>query len=183
MINLLPPQTKRHIRAARQNIVLRRYCFLVVFSALLFSAIFAVGFWVTSDEKSQAERAKAADQQAMAQYADVREQAEQFASDLKTAKEILGGSVSFSDLIIDIAATVPPGVVLNNLALGATTQKGPIDITGRAKSYDAVLAIKTSLESSDIFQDVNIASTTQGDSEGDYQFTFNIKAQFSGDNK
>ena len=40
MINLLPPQEKKQIRAGRVNIILRRYCIIsLVFAGLLFLTI------------------------------------------------------------------------------------------------------------------------------------------------
>jgi Tfp pilus assembly protein PilN len=185
MVNLLPPDTKRQIRAARMNVTLYRYCLLIVFTALLLGGVFAVGFWSDGNDRRLAEEAKAESQTAAAPYANTKSAAEAFAADLNTARTILGGNVSFSKLVLDIAAIVPRGVVLNNLALGTTAKADtPIDISGRATSYDAAVALKNSLEASPIFEKVNIVNINQTDISGanvsdiakNYPFAVSLKA-------
>ncbi|HSE61353.1 MAG TPA: PilN domain-containing protein [Candidatus Saccharimonadales bacterium] len=192
MINLLPPETKRQARAARMNVTLYRYCTLVVTTALLLGVVFTVGFWATANDKELADRIKAENQTAAQEYAKTKTAAEEFAKNLATAKTILGSDVSFSDLIFSIAAVIPQGVVLNNLTLGSTTPtttntNAPIDISGRAMSYDRAVNLKNSLENSPIFENVNIANISQTDtSTGSattitqkYPFSVTLKAQFT----
>jgi hypothetical protein len=188
MINLLPPETKKQIRAARVNVILINYCLLATFTALLLGAVFAVGFWADMNSRQLAEQAKKESDEATASYADTRKQAEEFARDLNIAKNILSSEVSFGKLILDIAGYVPRGVILSNLSLGTTTTKGPIDITGRADSYDGAVALKNSLENSPVFEKVNIFSIQQTDTaellEPDpiltrYPFVINLKAEYT----
>jgi Tfp pilus assembly protein PilN len=188
MINLLPPETKKQIRAARINVVLINYCLLATFTALLLGGVFAVGFWADMSSRNLAEQGKKESEQATAAYADTRKQAEEFARDLGIAKTILASEVSFGKLILDIAGYVPRGVILSNLSLGTTTTKGPIDITGRADSTDAAVALKNSLENSPIFEKVNIFNIQQTDTsalvEPDpvisrYPFVINLKAEYT----
>lgn len=44
MINLLSPEMKKQMRAARTNVTLYHYCLLLLSTALLLGAVFAVGF-------------------------------------------------------------------------------------------------------------------------------------------
>lgn len=188
MINLLPPETKKQLRAARMNVVLINYCLLVTITALLLGAVFALGFWADMGTRQLAEQGKAESAKATASYADTRKQAEEFAKDLGVAKTILASEVSFGKLILDIAGYVPTGVILNNLSLGTTTAKGPIDINGRASSYEAAVALKNSLESSPVFEKVNIFNIQQTDTTGivevdpitlRYPFVINLKAEYT----
>lgn len=192
MINLLPPETKRQVRAARMNVTLYRYCMLIITTAVLLGAVFAVGFWATMNDKQLADHVKQENHDAGQEYAKTKAAAEEFAKNLATAKTILGSDVSFTDLIFSIAAIIPQGVVLNNLTLGATnpgtttTANAPIDVSGRAMSYDRAVALKNSLENSPIFENVNIANISQTDTSASasaftqkYPFTVSLKAQFS----
>jgi Tfp pilus assembly protein PilN len=190
MINLLPPETKRQIRAARMNVTLYRYCMLLVATALFLGFVFAVGFWANMNEKQLADNAKQESQSAATEYAKTKAAAEEFAKNLATAKTILGSDTSFSDLILNIAAVVPAGVILNNLTLGSTLPNAkadaPIDISGRAMSYERAVNLKNSLENSPIFENVNIANISQGDTSATssalaqkYPFTVSLKAQFT----
>lgn len=189
MINLLPPETKRQIRAARTNVVLYNYCLLILATTLLLGGVFAVGFLADMDERQVADKARLDSQAAAATQAKTRTAAESFAKDLATAKTILGSNVSFSQLILDIAAVVPPGVILNNLTLGgASKPDAPIDISGRATSYNGAINLKNSLEASPIFEKVNIVSVSQADASTStqaspivqrYPFVITLKAQFT----
>lgn len=185
MINLMPPETKRHIRAARTNVVLYRYCLLILATALLLGGVFAMGFLADLNDRKIVERIKTESEATAATYAKTRTQAESFAKDLRSAKTILGGNVSFSKLVLDIAALVPQGVVLNNLALGTNSKAdAPIDLSARATSYNSAINLKNNLENSPIFEQVNIINVTQGDAAGQasdfarrYPFTLSLKAK------
>lgn len=185
MINLLPPETKRQIRAARMNVVLYRYCLLILATAALLGGVFAVGFIADLNDRKMAETYKAESEASAAPYAKTKAQAETFAKDLATAKTILASNVSFSKLVLDIAAVVPSGVILNNLSLGTTAKADtPLDISARASSYDGAVALKNSLEASPIFEQVNIINVSQADLSGQvsdiirkYPFAVSIKAK------
>lgn len=185
MINLLPPETKRQIRAARMNVVLYRYCLLILATALLLGGVFGIGLWSDINDRNLADQSKADAQTAATPYAKTKLAAEAFAKDLTAARTILGSNTSFSKLVLDIAAIVPPGVVLNNLTLGATAKADtPLDISGRASSYGAAVSLKNSLEASPIFEKVNIVNVTQTDVSGQnvsdiakrYPFAVSLKA-------
>jgi Tfp pilus assembly protein PilN len=185
MINLLPPETKRQIRAARMNVTLYKYCLLIIATAALLGGVFAVGFLADLNDRRSAETYKTESEAAAAPYAKTKAQAEDFAKDLATGRTILTSNVSFSKLVLDIAAVVPSGVILNNLSLGTTAKADtPIDISARTSSYDGAVALKNSLEASPIFEQVNIINISQADLSAQvselvrkYPFAVSIKAK------
>lgn len=185
MVNLLPPETKRQIRAARMNVILYRYCVLIVLTATLLGGVFGLGFWATMNDRQTADSAKADTQTAAAPYAKTKTAAENFARDLATAKTILGSNVSFSKLVLDIAAVVPQGVILNNLSLGTNAKPDtPIDLSGRTTTYAAAVNLKNSLEASPIFEQVSITNISQSDVTGQtsdlvrrYPFAVGVRAK------
>lgn len=188
MINLLSPNTKQQIRAARVNVILRNYCVLILCTAAVLGGIFGVGWWVTVEDKNQADAAKLASQQSSSQYTPTRKAAQDFSKDLTVAKSILANNISFSALLTEIAGVIPKNVILNNLALGSSNPTAPVDISGRAKSEDDVVALKNSLEASPIFENVSIANINRADSDTlnqadsitqQYPITVNLKVQFT----
>lgn len=186
MINLLPPETKHQIRAARHNVTLRNYCLFVLAAAFALAGVFFAGFQVTLSQKAAAEADRTLAQQAASQYQATRSAAEAFTKDLATAKNILATNVNFSQLITDIAGAVPSGVILNNLSLSTTNLTAPIDISGRSKNRDDVIRLKNSLEDSPIFEDVQVVNITEENSEGaqnpllqQYPININLTAKFS----
>jgi Tfp pilus assembly protein PilN len=187
VINLILPEDKKQLRAARGNVVLRSYFMLLGLAVLLMGAVFGFGLFMTSTQKAEAESSKAASEQASLAYKVTRDQAAAFTKDLSIAKTILASDVRFSTLITNIAAIVPPNVILSNLSLGSNNLTAPLTLSGKASSYDNVVRFKNDLEASDIFENVKILDATNADVSGQnvdpvtarYPVTFNISTQFS----
>lgn len=181
MINLLSPQDKKQLAAARANTVVRNYFGLLILTVVLLAGVLGYGFKATLDAQSQAQAAKAlAEQQAM-QYESTRTQAVDFTKDLTVAKTILGTGTSFSQLLINIAEYVPPGVILSNLSLSATQQNAPITMSARAKTDNDAIKLKNSLEQSAVFEKVNIISITssEGETASAYPVAVSLSATFT----
>lgn len=184
MINLLPSESKKQLRAARNNAVLRRYYLLLLMSAGLLGAVFAVGFKVTLDQGASYQTIKQQSDSESAKYQKVRTAAEDFSKDLDVAKTILASDVRFSQLITDIAGVIPAGVILSNLTLNTQdTTNAPLTINARAKTYDDAVRLKNSLEASPIFENVSllnagVGTTAEGAAAG-YPVTVGISAKFT----
>lgn len=177
MINLLSPEDKRQIRAARSNTLLLRYN-LFSFGALIFLiAAIAVTFLYLSTVKSQAEQTIADSQARVSAYAEVKNEAEQFRSNLTTAKQILDSEVNYTNVVIEISQLLPKGVILQQLNLDASTFGTPTTLAVQAKSYDAALSIKDTFQSSPLFSDVHFRSITTAEGS-DYPYTVTLGITF-----
>jgi len=184
MINLLPKDGKKQLRAARSNAVLRRYYLLVVLSAGLLCAVFAVGFKVTFDQEVNYQNARQQSESESAKYQAVRKAAEDFSKDLAAAKTILASDIRFSELITSIAGVIPPGVILGNLSLNTQeSTNAPLTISARAKSYEDAVKLKNSMEESPIFENVSLlsAGVGTGTAEGGatYPVIISMSAKFT----
>lgn len=185
MINIISPEQKREIRAARINVILVRYAIMLVSLAVLIVLIYGLGFWLVGQEKkavndkllSQTEQSKA--------YDAVEKEAETFRQNLTIAKSILSKETSYSTFLTTLASDLPSGTVLVNLSLGgtATAQKG-LNLDTRANSYAKVLELKNDLEQSTLFENVSIVSASRPDDIGTltgleakypYEASFNVK--------
>lgn len=174
MINLLSPDSKRQLRAARRNIILRRYVAFITSVAVLVFATFGVGYYLTTQERASLQAEAASHSDRLAKYKAARDTADQYTKDLATAKNILSHEVVFSDLIIQISKTLPEGVVLSDLSLSTDTFGTEITIKAHAKNSDvAPLSLKTALEQSNLFSNVKIANITDKmfDATGSLKFT------------
>lgn len=171
MINLLPPEEKRQLRAARSNTLLLRYNFLLLGALAFLLLATGVVYFYLSSVKATAEQTVAENKSKVGGYASVQQQADSFRSSLMTAKQILGDSVSYTKVILAISQLLPPGVVTDNLSLDAKTFGTPTTFTAKAKSYDAALALKDSLEKSPLFSDVHFASISGG---GESSYPINV---------
>ena len=192
MINLLSPERKRDIRAARVNVMLVRYCVMLMFLGVLVSAVYATGFWIVSnDEKATDARLASLASQTQV-YTKVENQADTFRNNLAIAKSILSKETSYSDFLITLARDIPAGAVLTSLTVGdssTATASAPksttINIQARTTSYAKILELKNNLEQSPLFENVNIVSaatqetTNPTGAEAHYPYTTTLNVKLS----
>lgn len=178
MINLLPPNEKRQIRAARSNTLLLRYNIASVVALVFLGAAIAVTYFYLSNAKSDAESTISANQSRVGSYARVEAEAQQFRSNLTTAKQILDKEITYTKVAIQVANLLPQGVVLDQLSLDAQTFGTPTVLAAKAKSYEAAIALKNSFQSSSLFSNVHFQNITSSQDKGDYPFSVNLNVTF-----
>lgn len=160
MINLLPTESQSLNRAAHLNLKLRTYIVILLGVLLVVVGIFGMGYFLTIQDRSIAEQQLQANQQETAAYQKVRNEAKSFSDNLKIAKSILSQETQYSDLITEIAQTLPSSAILSSLTLDATSTQKPLVISGRVKTKSDALVLKNTLEASPLFEGVNLASVT-----------------------
>ncbi|MDX2776564.1 PilN domain-containing protein [Streptomyces caniscabiei] len=181
MINLLPPDEKRQIRAARTNTLLIRYDFLLL-GVVAFTAI-AIGavFFYLNNTKATAEATISENRLKASGYAAVEKNATEFRSNLATAKQILDREVTYTKVILDIAHAMPGGTVLESLNLDASTFGTPMTLVAKAKGYNEAIALKDALQKSSIFTDVHFESIVVNDADANYPITANLSVTIKKD--
>ena len=189
MINLLSDEQKRDIKAARINVMLIRYSITLLLLGLLIAAVYGTGYWILSQEDASIDEKLASQSEKTKAFAEVEKSADQFRDNLKVAKAILDHETSYSTFLITLAGDIPAETILTNISLGSSTTtvgaKDPgLEIAARASSYEKILALKNSLEQSELFEDVNIVSATAPTStdtlkgvEARYPFTTTLNAK------
>lgn len=186
MINLISPEQKRDIRAARINVMLVRYCIALLSLALLTGLIYGLGFWIVGQEKQAIEERLLSQSEQSKAYAAVEKEADAFKQNLAIAKAILGKEISYSEFLVTLAGDMPSGTIITNLSLGgpAATVKNGMTLDARTGSYAKVLELKGKLEESSLFENVSIASATRPDNIGSlsglearypYEVSYNVK--------
>lgn len=180
MINLLSPDDRRQLSAARTNTLLLRYNILfgLVIGVLIIEMI---GIYVVLSVDRARNEAVIQDNNAKTQaYTSTKIAATQFKSDLTTAKYILDNQIPYTNLITTIANILPADAVLDTLALNPTTFGSPTQMTIHTKSYQSAIDVKQDLQASKIFTDVNFQSVNQeGGSNKDYPYTAVYNVTFS----
>ena len=152
MINLLPADYKKEIRAARSNVILLRYN-ITTLAAIVFLVLICGVFYVILSENKRAAEQLNNESIAKAQaYNDTKVQADQYRQNLKTAKQILDNEVNYTSLIFDITKLLPTGVVLDGLSLQAADFGKQTVLVAKAKNYDAVTKLKKNLQEASIFE-------------------------------
>lgn len=175
MINLLPSETKRQLKAARANVLLLRYTTLIA-AAVGFLAIgtFSV-YLVMGNIKSNAENAITENHSKISNYASVQSAANEFRTNLSTAKTIMDKEIIYSDTVISIAQIIPSGVILDNLNLDASSFGSPMTINAKAVNYERAIALKVALEQSSMFSNVSF-TTVSSDGSGGYPYSASLNA-------
>ena len=161
MINLLSSESQKRYRAARLNLKLRTYIFILLLTLVGVAGIFGGGYYLTLNERSIAEQELQRHLDETKQYQGARDEAKSFSDNLRTAKSILLQEVVYSELITQIAQTLPPTAVLTALNLDAISIDEPMTLSGRVKTKNDVLVLKSTLENSPLFEDVNINNITE----------------------
>ena len=158
MINLLPPEEKRQLRAARTNTLLARYNILLLGAVAFLSIATAVVYLYLTGTKAAADQVVRENSIQTSQYASVLTEAQQFRSNLAIAKRILDREITYTQVLINIAQVMPEGVVLQSLVLDATTFGSETTLTAQARNYDRALAFKDALQNSPYFSEAHFQS-------------------------
>ncbi|MBC7764382.1 hypothetical protein H7Y29_01580 [Microbacteriaceae bacterium] len=172
MINLLSPEDRRQLRAARSNNLLLRYTILLGVVILVLLAEMTGVYFMLSADKARNEEIIHENEARTVSYSATKSSATQFKSDLTTAKYILGNQVPYTKLITTIANILPSDAVVDTLSLNPTTFGTPTQLTIHTKSYQSAINVKQFLQKSAIFSDVSFQSVAQQtDNPGAFPFT------------
>ncbi len=174
MINLLGYEDKKQLRAARINSTLLDYTILTLVTIIVIGLLFATSFIFMSFQQQVAKSSLASDKDRSNKYSSIKAQSESFAKNLSTAKAILSNEISYSDLTIAIAKALPSDAALGQLSLSPQTFGSKMSLSFKVSSYDKALSLKSILDKSPLFNDVNIASVTRtGSGQLGYDVTVN----------
>lgn len=183
MINLLPPEEKRQLRAARSNTLLLRYNIFLLGSVAFIGVAVGITFIYLTSTKAGAEQAIQSNATKVSQYATIEKEADQFRKNLATAKQILAGEVTYSNVILEIAHLLPGGAVLQTLNLDASTFGTETSLVAQVSNYDTAIALKNSFQKSSLFSDVHFQSiaANSGEEATRYPITVNLSVTFKKD--
>ena len=168
MINLLPDNTKRQIKAARTNVLLTRYIIIIGFAALFLAGVSITGYIILSGIKSNAQLIIDANANKASEYGSVEADAASLQSSLASAKSLFDSEINYPLILTTIGSLTPQGVIVESLDLNATTLAAPIDIQVYAKTTDQATALQTALTGSPMFSGVTTKSLSSSNGLDDY---------------
>lgn len=161
MINLLPPDSSRQLRAARHNAIIMRFFVSGGISLGLIVLVYAVTFALMKSTEISSDQSSTVNQQKIESFRNTEAAAKQFTADLTLAKTIFDSELSYTTALEKIASALPPGAVLTTLALSPTTPGQSTSLLVLAKSQSAALAVKESLQKNNIATGITIASISE----------------------
>lgn len=177
MINLLSPDDRRQLAAARTNTLLRRYVILLgLVIVVLVIEMAGVSLFLKMD-KQRSEQLIAENEQKTIEFNTTKAEAAKFTSDLATAKFILDKQVDYVAMLTGVARALPRDATLDTLSLNPETFGTPTTMTIRTSSYGSAVEVKKVMQTSPLFSDVSFLSVTRQDTESDprpYTAVYNV---------
>ncbi len=191
MINLLPDDRKREIRAARANVLLLRYNFLTLGVVIALAILCGGSLFILQNNKQNALATISENEGKTSTLADVRKAADEYRQNLVLAGKIVDNGVSYTDIVISITKLMPDGAVLDGLSLGAAAGSGTagsptattqqqIVFQAQSKDYATAEKLKTSFQSSSLFSNVYFQGlTSDAKSGGKYPVKITMSANLN----
>lgn len=178
MINLLPNDTKKQIRAARLNVVLFRYIIILGLSAtFLVLACTTTYFFIDSNNKNYGTISKTEHSPTLQTPTNAPQ------DNLTTSKQIFDRQLSYSDVITKIASILPIGTSLRSLDLNDNSFGAKTNLQIYALSENLQTKISDNFQNSaNTFSDYEYQSSTPvSDSPSNYNFIINISITINKD--
>jgi Tfp pilus assembly protein PilN len=187
MINLMPPELKTGYLYARRNVVLRKWIIVFLIALIGLGALATYGLLSFKQSMVHNNNQIAATETAFEKErsADTQKHVQDISNNFKLAVKVLSQEVLFSQLIKQIAATIPDNANLTGLTINQV--QGGIDISANATDYKTATQVQVNLADpkNKIFSKADIVSITCGGDTGasaTYPCTVNIRALFANNN-
>ena len=181
MINLLPPEIKSERKYGRLNKVVFVYCLAAILVGISSIVIVLFNSQLLSADVSRIndEISKANEQAAKLEKS--QKSVEAVATQLEAIETLLQGEIKFSELIPNIAAMFPNGVILNNLTLKGGSLE-PLQLNVDLKQQELVSVLQQNLINSDLFEAADIISVTSKgeEAQGAYPYQASLSVTFTG---
>jgi Tfp pilus assembly protein PilN len=186
MINLLPPDVKSDYRYARLNVGSRRWIILCLLAFVGLGIITTYGLVSLHRSTVDYDHRVATTETLFKQenFSGTQQQVQDISSSFKLVVKVLGQEVLFSELLKQIAASIPANANLTSLNINQS--QAAIDITANATDYNTATQVQVNLADSrnKIFSKADIVNVSCGASATNprYPCTVNIRALFAGNN-
>ena len=175
MINLLPAETKRQLRAAHTNAALIKYLFFSGIAVAFLVLACVTSYLFLNNNKSVASNTTDNGQSSSVLQATAQKQLDSLITSISTAKSILREQVLYSDIVTGIAAALPSGIVLDKLTLDNNTIGTAVTLQAHARSSDNTSLLQDNFSKSALFSNYNLISpTTNSSSSPGYPIAISI---------
>jgi len=173
MINLLPDEMKKDLRAARTNTVLLRYNIMLIFAVLFLAGALAIVYVFLSTMKTSAEQAIKENVVKEQSYVAVKQEADIFKNNLSDAKTIFDEELSYSRALVRYAQLFPDGTATNNIQFSPTSFNTPMDVSVKITGQSAAQALVKSMTTSPYVSGFSNKSITIS-KDGSYPYTMEV---------
>lgn len=187
MINLMPSDVKTNYSYARRNVGLRRWviAFVVAFIGLGIIATYGLLAFRQQTTHYQNQIADGEATLTKQNFTQTQTQIKTISNNFKLVVQVLSNEVLFSELIKQIAATIPAKANLTGFTINKA--QGAIDISAVATDYNTATQVQINLAdpANKIFSKadiVNVGCITTATTTAGYPCTVSIHALFAPNN-
>ena len=155
MINLMPDDAKKELRAARVNVLLVRYMG-IIFLAFVFLVFILFGsYFLLNQTKASSEQLINANDTKAEVYQTTKTQVNALSDQLAEARGILDKEILYSNVLVNFAQQMPTGTIIDTLGLDTNSFSGtPLTLKVYAKSTNDAVALRDKFQNSAFFKDV-----------------------------
>lgn len=187
MINLLPQDIKTNYRFARRNVGMRRWVTAFVLALIGLGIIATYGLLALHQQTRHYNQQIATSQALLTKenFTGTQAQVKTMSNNFKLVIQVLSNEVLFSDLIKQIAATIPANANLTGLTINKS--QGDINITAIATDYKTATQVQVNLAdpANKIFSKADLVSvgcSTNTTPPTIYPCTVTVHALFAANN-
>jgi hypothetical protein len=182
MINLLPTDTKRELRAARTNALLIRYTVILIIAGIFANVVLAGSYFLlTQTKESQEMLIEANDTKAQA-FSDTQNEISALSATLSGARGVLDQQLAYSKALRNIGSSMPAGTIIEKLDLSATSFNGttPLTLDVYATTNDATVALRDQLSAAGYFSNINLDSVSESGGIDGYPISASLTMTLNG---
>jgi len=165
MINLLPDDYRKELRAARANLLLLRYMAVLALAGLFLAFTIYGSIFLLEQTRTSAKILISSNDTKADVYESTKNQIDSLSGSLGEAKGILDQETPYSNILINLAQLMPANTVIGKLTLDAKTiTSSPVTITVYAKTTNDTVTLKDKFQSSPLFSNVNFETISDSNS-------------------
>lgn len=177
MINLLPTDYLRQLRAARTNVLLLRYSTGMFLAAICLALATLAVFMLLSNIKTAAESTIASNEARVGNFASVQSQADVYRQNLSNAKILLDSEIQYSKIYLEIARIMPVGTALESLDLNPSNIGTPLSLPVKIMGEKQAASLLSTFRSSAMFNNsasYGALTPNTGSDSGTYPYVITI---------
>lgn len=159
MINLLPHDDLKKLKASKQNNRLLLYIFITLFAGLIILGMFVLINFSLDDISKRSQKEIEENNLRIASYADIQKKAQNLSNDTIKFQKINSQKNQYSDILIKIAQSIPSkDITISNIQIDSKFFTQPVPIVIEANDYNQIIAAKDSFEKSNLMKNIKIVN-------------------------
>ena len=176
MINLLPQEQQKEIRAARSNTLLLRYLILLVGALAFLLGALGITYVSLTTAARQADEVREQNEQAAIGYSDTQAAANALRSELSTAKSLFENEIHYSKVLLRLSALLPEGTSLQSFSVDTATFSQPVTLPVHVASEQQARQLYANFTQSPYITNASMTRVSTSSGAGyivELNFTFN----------